>query len=124
MSTVERRMTEPTGYLFPLSTTFEERERAARVALLPVGSFEQHGPFLPLATDTVVAMTVARAIGAITPMLQLPPVTISCSHEHAAWSGTVSISAATLFAVVNDVAESVRRSGVERLVIVNGHGGN
>jgi creatinine amidohydrolase len=113
-----------TGYLFPLSTTVEERDRAARVALLPVGSFEQHGPFLPLATDTVVAVTVARALGAATPVLQLPPVTISCSHEHAAWAGTVSISAATLFAVVNDIAESLRRSGVERLVIVSGHGGN
>src|SRR6266511_5416316 len=108
MSTVERRMTEPTGYLFPLSTTFEERERAARVALLPVGSFEQHGPFLPLATDTVVAVTVARAVGTVTPVLQLPPVAISCSHEHAAWAGTVSISAGTLYAVVNDIAESLR----------------
>jgi creatinine amidohydrolase len=117
-------MIEPDGYLFPLSTTVEERNRAARVAVLPVGSFEQHGPFLPLATDTVVAVTVARAVGAVAPVLQLPPLTISCSHEHAAWAGTVSISAGTLFAVVNDVAESLRRSGVEKLVIVNGHGGN
>jgi creatinine amidohydrolase len=107
-----------------VSTTVEERDRAARVALLPVGSFEQHGAFLPLVTDTVVAVTVARAVGAAAPVLQLPPVTISCSHEHAGWAGTVSISAATLYAIVNDVAESLRRSGVDRLVIVSGHGGN
>ncbi len=112
------------SYLLPVSTTVDERERAARVALLPVGSFEQHGAFLPLITDTVVAVTVARAIGAATPVLQLPPVTISCSHEHAGWAGTVSISAATLYAIVGDVAESLRRSGVDRLVIVSGHGGN
>lgn len=117
-------MTALDGYLLPLTTTVEERDRGARVALLPVGSFEQHGPFLPLITDTVVAVTVARAVGAGTPVLRLPPVTISCSHEHAAWAGTVSISAGTLSAIVNDVAESLRRSGIDRLVIVNGHGGN
>ena len=51
-------------------------------------------------------------------------MTISCSHEHAGWPGTVSISAATLHAVVRDVAESLRRAGVPKLVLVNGHGGN
>ena len=111
-------------HLLPLRTTVEERELDARTAVLPVGSYEQHGPFLPLATDTVVAMTVATAIAAEYPVRLLPPVTISCSHEHAAWPGTVSISAATLYAIVTDVAESLRRSGVERLAIVNGHGGN
>lgn len=111
-------------YLLPLATTADERERDARVALLPIGSFEQHGPFLPLATDTVVACTIAQALAAAYPVLHLPPVTVSCSHEHAGWPGTVSISAATLYAIVRDVAESLRRSGVTRLVLVNGHGGN
>ncbi|MFD0852190.1 creatininase family protein, partial [Actinomadura adrarensis] len=50
--------------------------------------------------------------------------TISCSHEHAAWTGTVSISARTLYSVVQDIAESLRRAGVPKLVLVNGHGGN
>jgi len=114
------------GGAFPLpaATTEDERRRGATVALLPVGSFEQHGPYLPLATDTVVACTIAQAIAHAYPVLLLPPVTISCSHEHAAWPGTVSISAATLYAVVRDVAESLRRSGVDRLVLINGHGGN
>jgi creatinine amidohydrolase len=111
-------------YLLPLATTEDERRRGARVALLPVGSFEQHGPYLPLATDTVVACTIADAVAAAYPVLRLPPVTISCSHEHADWPGTVSISAATLYAIVRDVAESLRRSGIDRLVVVNGHGGN
>lgn len=51
-------------------------------------------------------------------------MTISCSHEHAAWPGTVSISAVTLHAVVRDIAASLRHSGVDTLVLVNGHGGN
>ncbi|MEU6143653.1 creatininase family protein [Streptomyces sp. NPDC047081] len=114
--------------LVPADTTEEVRTRAAgvstQVAVLPVGSFEQHGPFLPLATDTLVACAVAREIAAAYPVHLLPPVTISCSHEHAAWPGTVSISSVTLHSVVCDIAQSLRRSGVEALVVVNGHGGN
>ena len=111
-------------YLTPMTTTVEERERGADLALLPVGSFEQHGPYLPLATDTVIACTVAGELAAAHPALVLPPVTVSCSHEHAAWPGTVSVSAATLYAVVRDIARSLRRSGTRRLVLVSGHGGN
>jgi creatinine amidohydrolase len=112
------------GSVLPLSTTAEERDRGAQVAVLPIGSFEQHGPYLPLATDTVIATTITTAISAAHPVLRLPPITISCSHEHAAWAGTVSISATTLAAVVGDVADSLHRSGVGGLVLVNGHGGN
>lgn len=110
--------------LFPLTTTVDVRDLAATVAVLPVGSLEQHGPYLPLETDTVVACTIAKEIAAAYPVQLLPPVTISCSHEHAAWPGTVSISARTLHSVVVDIADSLRRSGVPYLVIVNGHGGN
>ncbi|MFH9405079.1 creatininase family protein [Streptomyces sp. NPDC017638] len=110
--------------VLPADTTEDVRTRDARVAVLPVGSFEQHGPYLPLATDTLVACAVARGIAAAYPVHLLPPVTVSCSHEHAAWPGTVSISAVTLHAVVSDIAASLRRSGVDALVVVNGHGGN
>jgi creatinine amidohydrolase len=116
-------MTE-TDHLIPMTTSAEARTRQAEVAVLPVGSFEQHGAFLPLATDTVIAAVVTRAVAAAYPVLHLPPVTISCSHEHAGWAGTVSISAATLYAVVTDIARSLRAAGVERLVLINGHGGN
>ncbi|MET9132490.1 creatininase family protein [Streptomyces antibioticus] len=112
----------------PADTTEDVRARGAgaavQVAVLPVGSFEQHGPYLPLATDTLVACAIAREIAEAYPVHLLPPVTIACSHEHAAWPGTVSISSVTLHAVVRDIAASLRRSGVEALVLVNGHGGN
>jgi creatinine amidohydrolase len=111
-------------YLLPTGTTVDERDREATVAVLPIGSFEQHGPYLPLATDTVIACTIAREIAAAHPVRHLPPVTISCSHEHAAWAGTVSVSASTLYSIVRDVAGSLRHSGITSLVLVNGHGGN
>ncbi|TWP49283.1 creatininase family protein [Lentzea tibetensis] len=109
-------------YLLPLTTTADERDK--RVAVLPVGSLEQHGRYLPLITDTVIACTIAERIAAAYPVQLLPPITISCSHEHAAWPGTVSISARTLYDVVRDIADSLARSGVPNLVVVNGHGGN
>ncbi|TDV44745.1 creatininase family protein [Actinophytocola oryzae] len=108
--------------LLPTGTSVDARDRD--VAVLPVGSFEQHGAFLPLATDSVIAMTVAGAVASAHPVLLLPPVTISCSHEHAAWPGTVSISAATLYAIVRDVADSLRLQGIRKLALVSGHGGN
>lgn len=112
------------NHLLPTATARDEADRAATVAVLPVGSFEQHGDYLPLATDAMIAFIIAKEVAKTYNLLLLPPITISCSHEHAGWAGTVSISAATLHAVVNDVAESLRASGVHRLLIVSGHGGN
>lgn len=71
-----------------------------------------------------VACTIAREIASAYELMLLPPITISCSHERAAWAGTISISAQTLHRVVNDIAESAARNGADRLLIINGHGGN
>jgi creatinine amidohydrolase len=114
----------PVSHLLPVSTTTDERARNAKVAVLPVGSFEQHGSYLPLITDTAIASVICGELAVAYPVLHLPPVTISCSHEHHGWAGTVSISARTLYAVVDDIAASLRQAGVPALVLVNGHGGN
>lgn len=108
----------------PTRTTEDERSHDARVAVLPIGSFEQHGPYLPLITDTVVASAIAARIAEQYPVLHLPPVTISCSHEHSAWPGTTSISARTLYAIIADIRSSIQRSGISKLALINGHGGN
>jgi creatinine amidohydrolase len=94
------------------------------VAVLPVGSFEQHGPSLPLATDTVIAFEIARRAAEAYDLLLLPPVCFSCSHEHSSFPGTVSISASTLAAMIDEIRADLDRSGISRLVVVNGHGGN
>ncbi|MFF3003952.1 creatininase family protein [Kitasatospora sp. NPDC057940] len=110
--------------LITAATSADERRRGAKIAVLPVGSFEQHGDHLPLTTDTVVAGLIAQRIATDYGLFLLPPSTVSCSHEHAHMPGTVSISAATLYAVVNDIWKSLQASGVPGLLIVNGHGGN
>ena len=112
------------NHLLPTTTSVEVRDANAQVAILPVGSFEQHGSHLPLITDTVIAATICEELAAVYPLLQLPPITMSCSHEHSAWPGTVSISARTLYSLITDIADSLTESGVSALVLVNGHGGN
>src|SRR3712207_6552993 len=106
------------------ATSHDERDRAADIAVLPVGSFEQHGNHLPLATDTLIACIVAKAIAEAHSLFLLPPVTISCSHEHAGFPGTISISSTTLTAIVDDVLTSLEGQGVHKLIVVSGHGGN
>ncbi|MGH3696424.1 MAG: creatininase family protein [Pseudonocardiaceae bacterium] len=110
--------------LITAATSTDEAERGATVAMLPVGSFEQHGDHLPLATDTIIACVIANRLATTYNALLLPPVTISCSHEHEGFQGTVSISSRTLIAIIDDVQSSLARSGIRYLVLVNGHGGN
>lgn len=114
-------------HLITGATATEEAHRSRQVAVLPVGSFEQHGDHLPLATDTVVACLIAARLAATYDLFLLPPVTISCSHEHEGmpgFPGTVSISASTLITIIDDIRGSLARAGINKLVLVNGHGGN
>lgn len=98
------------------------------VAVLPLGATEQHGPHLPLSVDSDLVM--AAADGCLTHLtsdqnvLILPPLSVTKSNEHDAFAGTLSLSAGTLLAVLGDVMASLHRSGVRRVLMLNGHGGN
>lgn len=101
--------------------------RAVDVALLPVGSIEQHGHHLPLDTDAFDAdylcRRVAEACRDPKPIV-LPLIPYGVSYHHDGFAGTVSISPDTLARLVQEVGMSVARQGIKKLVIVNGHGGN
>ena len=99
-------------------------ESGRQILLLPVGSTEQHGPHLPLATDLIVAEALCTRLQARRDDLIVgPSVTIGASGEHAGFAGTLSIGTEVLAAVITEVVRSARAtfSGV---VAVNGHGGN
>jgi creatinine amidohydrolase/Fe(II)-dependent formamide hydrolase-like protein/7-cyano-7-deazaguanine synthase in queuosine biosynthesis len=97
------------------------------VALLPVGSVEQHGPHLPLDTDAFDAdyltRRVAEACSDPKPLV-LPAISYGVSYHHEGFQGTISISDDTLVRIVYEIGISVARNGIRKLVIINGHGGN
>jgi creatinine amidohydrolase len=105
--------------------TWEEvADRAAGCVLaVPVGATEQHGPHLPLGTDTDLAVALAEHLAAARPdVLVAPPLAYGSSGEHAGFAGTLSIGqAATELVLVELVRSADAFAGV---VLVNGHGGN
>ncbi len=105
-----------------------ERLNADSIVLLPIGAVEQHGPHLPLSVDHVIAHEMATAVidrcGEELDVWQLPTLAVSKSNEHAWSPGTLVLSADTLMRVLLDIARSVASTGVDRFVILNGHGGN
>ncbi|MGH7959720.1 MAG: GNAT family N-acetyltransferase, partial [Opitutaceae bacterium] len=105
-------------------TRTEFNTQSCTTAVLPVGAVEQHGKHLPFATDLLLAEALAKPIAQELEAYLLPPIAISASIEHRKAKGTVYLRAETLALVVRDIAQSLRDSGFNRLVIVNFHGGN
>lgn len=107
--------------------TFSDVSDVGRpIVLVPLGSFEQHGPHLPPDTDTVIAVAVCH--GAASRMrdehslMITPPIGISASGEHAGFTATLSMGTAALTQVLVEIVRS--SDWAERVVFVNGHGGN
>jgi creatinine amidohydrolase len=105
---------------------FESLDAETTVAVLPVGAIEQHGPHLPVSTDALMAEQVARAAveaAGDLPLLLLPTLSVGKSNEHIDFPGTLTLPAETLIGLWREVGESVARSGVRKLVMINAHGG-
>jgi creatinine amidohydrolase len=100
------------------------------LALLPTGSTEQHGPHAPLGTDRIAAEAVAEA-GAATyedqrgdPVVVAPPIPVGVSAEHRTFAGSLWVSEDTFRSYVRETVASLAHHGFDRVVLVNGHGGN
>jgi creatinine amidohydrolase/Fe(II)-dependent formamide hydrolase-like protein len=106
-----------------------QRLRDTSILLLPVGAIEQHGPHLPLNTDTVIAEELTRRMilrwGDTYDLWQLPTLSISVSREHDWAAGTLCLTIENFIALVRNLTQDIIRSLPARnLAIVNGHGGN
>lgn len=115
-----------------IDLTWREVRRAGGdgIALLPIGSQEQHASHLPMGTDTLlVEAVVDRALDLLAReasgprMVRLPALPFGHSPHHL-FAAAVSLSAATLGAVLDDMLDSLVTSGYRRIMVVNGHGGN
>lgn len=117
---------------FPRWQDLTSRELSAlpceSVAVLVLGAIEQHGAHLPLSTDLDIGkglLTAAQEhLPAGFPLVILPPMAIGASDEHLSFPGTLSLSPELAIATLEAYGEAVARAGLQRLALVNSHGGN
>lgn len=107
---------------------FESIDMARAIAVLPLAATEQHGPHLPLGTDTFIMEGMIAKAAARLPrdlcVLFLPVQNCGFSIEHADYPGTLTIPHGTLIAAWTALAECVFRTGCRKLILLNSHGGN
>lgn len=108
------------------SPQFAEALRSIELVLVPIGAHEQHGPALPVSTDTISAQVLSGLAGALLgPRVAVAPVVPwGVSWHHLGLPGTISLREETLIAVVEDIVTSLNSYGIERFALVNTHGGN
>lgn len=108
------------------SPAFAAMCRQLELVLIPVGAHEQHGPALPVSTDTLSAQILSGlAATLLRPGVAVAPVIPwGVSWHHLGIPGTISLREETLIALVEDVVRSLHEYGVERFLVVNTHGGN
>lgn len=103
----------------------EFRERNGGLLLLPLGATEQHGPHLPVGTDTLIATASCAYASAHTGVPVLPPLAYTVSAGHTArWPGTLSLTHETFIAELRQIASWCTATGFKRLLLVNSHFGN
>ena len=110
------------------SAEFRALDPEKTIVILPVAAVEQHGPHMPVLTDTIIAdgmlAVLRRMLPAELSVLVLPTQAFGKSNEHILSPGTVTLAAQTLLDVVTEIGASVARAGLRKLVLMNSHGGN
>jgi len=94
-----------------------------QIAIIPVGSIEQHGPHLPISTDSDIVTVIAEKISEMNGYLLLPTITFGVSFEHAPFFN-LSIKESTLRTILNDLCLSLLENNIKTIFIINGHHGN
>lgn len=104
--------------------TFRKKINDNTIALLPLGSTEQHGYHAPLGTDLIIAEAFTSSFINDERVIVLPSIPISISDHHRHFPGTLWVSENTLRLYLSEILESLSYHGLNKVIIVNGHGGN
>jgi creatinine amidohydrolase len=103
----------------------KERVNMKTIAILVIGSCENHGDHLPFGSDFLVPFYLARSIAKkLKNVIVLPPIPYGLSIHHIDYQMTMSLSSETVVRVIEDLFTSLIRNGINRIVIINGHDGN
>ena len=97
--------------------------RKKQIAIIPIGSIEQHGPHLPISTDSDIVTEISFRLSEKINGLLLPTISYGISNEHFPFFN-LSIRKSTLSRVLEDLCESLIKNGISRILIINGHYGN
>lgn len=96
-------------------------EKSKGVAIIPIGSIEQHGPHLPLGTDSYVAITLAEDAAEKTDAIIVPPLWFGWSPHHMVLPGTITIRPEVLIDITYDIISSLVQHGINKIILLNGH---
>jgi creatinine amidohydrolase len=106
----------------------KQRQAADAIVIVPVGSFEQHGPHLPVQVDSLLAGEVARRTGVKVaesqPVIVTPTVWCGLAEHHMSFGGTITLDFDTFQGVLRCICRSLIRQGFRKILLLNGHGGN
>lgn len=107
---------------------FETLDAEKVIAIVPIAAIEQHGPHLPVSTDTSIMKGMLKTVIPLIPSNMdvriLPIQSIGKSNEHLHAPGTLTIGATNLINHWLDIGDSIARAGIRKVVFVNSHGGN
>ena len=98
-------------------------KKKKNIAIIPVGSIEQHGPHLPISTDSDIVTEIATRVSDKIDGILLPTVNYGISDEHFPFFN-LSIKKSTLVRILRDICESLTKNGISKIIIINGHYGN
>ena len=98
-------------------------KKKKQIAIIPVGSIEQHGPHLPISTDSDIVTEIASKLSDRVKGILLPTISYGISDEHFPFFN-LSIKKSTLSRILEDVCESLIKNGISKIIIINGHYGN
>jgi creatinine amidohydrolase len=102
---------------------FKSALRKTKKAILPIGSLEQHGPHLPVSTDSLIAEHIAKLVAERARAFVLPVMAYGVSFEHKPMFN-VSVRNSALSRIVSDACISLGDNGIKQIVLINGHHGN
>ncbi len=98
-------------------------KKKKQIAIIPVGSIEQHGPHLPISTDSDIVTEIASKFSDKVKGILLPTISYGISDEHFPFFN-LSIKKSTLSKILEDICESLIKNGISKIIIINGHYGN